>query len=55
MAVYLSKFQEAHRRLEMAIEADIRRTQIYNQPQQQWYEEESAGGCNPNGAVSNGV
>ena len=32
VAVYLSKFQEAHRRLEMAIEADIRRTQIYNQP-----------------------
>ncbi|KAL5477406.1 hypothetical protein EMCRGX_G024202 [Ephydatia muelleri] len=32
VAFYSSKFQEAHRRLEMAIEADIRRTQIYNQP-----------------------
>eukprot|EP00731_Ephydatia_muelleri_P023722 Em0015g1305a len=32
VAVYLSKFQEAHHILEMAIEADIRRTQIYNQP-----------------------
>ena len=31
-AVLSSKFQEAHRILEMAIEADIRRTQIYNQP-----------------------
>ena len=28
----LSKLQEAHRRLEMAIEADIRRIQIYNEP-----------------------
>ena len=32
VAVLSSKFQEAHRILEMAIEADIRRTQIYNQP-----------------------
>ena len=32
VAVLSSNFQEAHHRLEMAIEADIMRTQIYNQP-----------------------
>ena len=32
VAMLSSQFQEAHRRLEMAIEADIRRTQIYNEP-----------------------
>ena len=32
VAMVSSKFQEAHHRLEMAIEADIRCTQIYNQP-----------------------
>ena len=32
VAIYSSNFQEVNRRLEMAIEADIRRTQIYNEP-----------------------
>ena len=32
VAVLSSKFQEAHHILEMAIEADIRRTEIYNEP-----------------------
>ena len=32
VAMLSSNFQEAHDRLEMAIEADIRRTQIYNEP-----------------------
>ena len=31
VAMFSSNFQEGHRRLEMAIEADIRRTQIYNE------------------------
>ena len=32
VAIFSLNFQEGHRRLEMAIEADIRRTQIYNEP-----------------------
>ena len=32
VAMLSLNFQEGHRRLEMAIEADIRRTQIYNEP-----------------------
>ena len=32
VAMLSLNFQECHRRLEMAIEADIRRTQIYNEP-----------------------
>ena len=32
VAMFSLNFQEGHRRLEMAIEADIRRTQIYNEP-----------------------